>query len=106
MSFAVDLALLVNFIAARSDHLGFERQIAARQSNAVKLQLEVSLAPEVTGILGGFEMSDEVTATRKGLLTKLGDSAKVAKNGVPDIDGGRGKVRFIEGTLQKSTGGQ
>jgi hypothetical protein len=51
-------------------------------------------------------MADEIAAARKGLLTELGDSAQVAKNGVPDVDGGRGEIRLVEGTLQKSTGGQ
>src|SRR5579859_1878471 len=106
MTFAVDLALLVDFVAASRDDFGFERQVAGRNADAVELQLEVSLAPEVTGIFGVFEMSDEIAASRERLLTELGLSAEVAKNRVPDINGGRGKVGFIEGTLQKSTGGQ
>jgi hypothetical protein len=47
-------------------------------------------------------MSDQVTAARKGLLPELGYAAQVAKNGVADVDGGRGEIGFVEGTLQKS----
>jgi hypothetical protein len=106
MSFAVDLPLLIDFVAACGDDFGLERQVAARNADAIELQLEISLAPEVAWILGCFEMADEIATARKSLLTELGDSAQVAKNGIPDIDGGRGEVRFVEGTLQKSTSGQ
>ncbi len=106
MSFAVDLALFVDLIAASRDDLGLKRQIAARQSDAIELQLQVSLAPEVAGILGRFEMSDQITSPRKSLLTEFGLPTEVTQYRVPDIDRGRGKVGFIEGTLQKSTGGQ
>lgn len=83
MSFAVDLALLVDFVTAGGDDLGFQRQIAAGDADAVELQLEISLTPEVTGILGGFEVTDEVAATREGLLSELSDSAKVTRTGSP-----------------------
>src|SRR5450631_1410544 len=106
MSFAVDLPLLIDFVAARGDDFGLERQVAARNADAIELQLQISLAPEVAGILGCFEMADEIAAARKSLLTELGDSAQVTKNGVPDVDRGRGEIRLVEGTLQKSAGGQ
>ena len=106
MSFAVDLALLVDFVAAGGDDFGLERQVAAGKADAIELHLQISLAPEVAGILGGFEMADKIASAGKSLLTELGDSAQVAENGVADIDGGRGEIRFVEGALQKSTGGQ
>jgi hypothetical protein len=58
------------------------------------------------GILSGFEMPDQIAAAWKGLLAELGDSAKVAQDGIPDVDGSRGEIRFAHGALQKSTGGQ
>src|ERR1035438_5043249 len=106
MPLAINLSLFIDFVAAGCDDLGFQGQIAGRQPDAIELQLQISLAPEVARILGCFEMSDKITSARKGLPTKLGHSAKVAQNRIPDIDGGRGEIRFVEGTLQKSTGGQ
>src|SRR5690242_16825085 len=106
MSFALDLALFVDAVTTGRNDLGFQREIAAGQANAIELQLHRSLAPKVARILGCFEMSDEVASARKRLLTEFGLRAQVAKYGVPDVDRGRGEVGFIQGTLQKSTGGQ
>src|ERR1035441_5685223 len=69
MSFAVDLPLLIDFVAACGDDFGLERQVAARNADAIELQLEISLAPEVAWILGCFEMADEIATARKSLLT-------------------------------------
>ena len=106
MSFAVDLALFVDFVAAGRDDLGLKGQIAGGQADAIELQLQISLAPEVARILGGIEMSDKIASAGKSLLSKLGHSAQVAQHGIADIDCGRGEIGFVEGTLQKSTGGQ
>jgi hypothetical protein len=51
-------------------------------------------------------MADEIASAWKSLLTELGQATQVAEHGVSDVCRGRGKVGFIEGTLQKSTGGQ
>jgi hypothetical protein len=51
-------------------------------------------------------MSDKIAAARESLLTEYGLGAQMTQNGVPDGYRGRGKVGFVEGTLQKSTGGQ
>ena len=60
----------------------------------------------MAGIFRGFKMADEITAAGKSLLAEFGLSAEMAKHGVPDIDGGRGKVGFTQGALQESAGGQ
>ncbi len=91
MSFAVDLSLLVDFVTAGGDDLGFERQVAAGHADAVELQLQISLAPEVAGIFGGFEMANQIAAARESLLTEDGDAAKMAEHGISDVDGGRGR---------------
>ncbi len=106
MSLAVDPALLVDFVAAGRDDLGFEREIAAGHADTIELQLQISLAPEVAGIFRRFEMANQIASARESLLTELGLRAKVAEDGVPDVDGGRGEVGFIQSALQKSAGGQ
>ena len=60
----------------------------------------------MAGILCRFQMSDQITSPRESLLTEGCNSPQVTKYRIPDIHSGRGKVRFVEGTLQKSTGGQ
>ena len=85
---------------------GLQRKIAAGQADAIELQLQVALAPEVAGILGRLEMADQVASAGKGLLAELGDAAQMAEHGIADVGRGGGEVGFIEGTLQKSTGGQ
>jgi hypothetical protein len=106
MSFAVDLALFVDFVAAGRNDLGFKGQIPGGETDAIELQFQITLAPEVTRILRGIEMTDQVAAAGKSLLAKLGDTAQVAEHGIANVDGGRGQIGFIEGALQKSTGGQ
>ena len=51
-------------------------------------------------------MSDQIASAGKGLLAEFGHAAQVAEDGIADIGRGRGEIRFIEGTLQESTGGQ
>ena len=77
MTFAVDLSLLVDFIAFGGDHLGFEREIACGQPDAVELQLQISLAPEVAGIFRCLEMAHEIAAAGKCLLSELSDAAQM-----------------------------
>jgi hypothetical protein len=52
VSLTVDLAFLVDLVAAGGDDFGLKRQISARQADAIELQLQISLAEEVAGILG------------------------------------------------------
>src|SRR5579862_2843623 len=106
MALAVDFALLVDFVAASGNHLRFERKIPGGEPDAVELQLQISLAPEVAGIFGGLEMSDEIAAAREGLLSELGDAAQMAEHGVADVDRIGREVRFVQGTLQQRAGGQ
>src|ERR1035438_9309440 len=58
MSFAVDFALFIDFVAPGGDDLGLQRQIPGGQADAIELQLQVALAPEVAWILGRIQMSD------------------------------------------------
>jgi hypothetical protein len=51
-------------------------------------------------------MANEIAPARESLLTEFGLCAKMAENGISNIDGGRGEVRFIQSALQKSAGGQ
>jgi hypothetical protein len=51
-------------------------------------------------------MSYQVAAARKRLLAELGYAAQVAEHGVADIDRGAREIRFVEGALQQSAGGQ
>ena len=92
--------------AGRDGHRGARRPGAAGEADAIELEFQRALAPEMPGILGRFQMSDQIAAAWKSLLTKLGDSAKVAQDGIPDVDRSRGEIRFAHGALQKSTGGQ
>ena len=106
MTFAVYLPLLVDLVPFGGDHLGFEREIAGGQADAVELQLQISLAPEVAGILRSFQMAHEIAAAGKSLLSELGDAAQMAQHGIAHVHRVGGQVRFVEGALQKSSGGQ
>src|SRR5208337_3141123 len=104
--FAPDVAILIDLVAARRDHLGVQRHIALRHADAIELQLHVALAPEMSGVLGRFQMSDQVAAARESLLAEFGHRVEMTEDGISDGNGCRRKVRFIHGALQKSTGGQ
>src|ERR1700691_299078 len=88
VAFAADVAIFIDFIAARGDHFGVERHIALRQSDAVEDQLQVAFAPEMTGLLRGLEMSDKVGPAGKGLLSELGDRVQMAEHRIAN-GGGR-----------------
>jgi len=70
------------------------------------LQLQISLAPEVAGLFGGFEMTNKIASARKSLLAEFGDATEVTENGIADFRGFAGKVRLVESALQKSSGWQ
>ena len=106
VAFAFDVALFIDFVTAGADDLRVERQVAAGQADAIELQLQISLAEEVAGIFGRFEVADQIASTRKSLLAELSHAAQVAKHGIADIGCGRGEIGFIQGALQKSAGGQ
>jgi hypothetical protein len=105
MSFAVELSQFVYFLTAGGDHFRFERKIAAGYANAVELEFQISLAPEVAGIFGVLEVANQITSARECLLAEDGYAAKVAENGVSNVDRCRREIGLIERTLQKSAGG-
>ena len=96
MTLAINLPLFVDFVAPGCDDLGFQWKIAAGNPDAIKLQLQISLADEMTGILFRFDMADQIASTRESLVAKHGNAAKVAKNGISDIDSGGREVGFIQ----------
>ena len=51
-------------------------------------------------------MTDEIASAGKGLLAEFGDSAKMAENGVADVNGRCREIGLIHGALQEGTGGQ
>jgi hypothetical protein len=106
VAFAVDFALFVDFVAASANDFGVERQVAAGQTDAVELQFQVALTPEVAGIFCGFEVTDQIGAAGESLLAEFGYAAQVAEHGIADIGCTRGEVGFIESALQESAGGQ
>jgi hypothetical protein len=106
MAFAADVAFFIDFVAAGGDDFGFQGHIALRHADAIEYQLQIAFAPEMAGIFGGFEMPYKIAAAREGLLSELGYGVQMAEDGVADGDGGRRKVRFVHGALQKGTGGQ
>src|SRR5215469_7095662 len=105
MPFAIDGTSLVDLVSASGNDFRVERQIAAGHTDAIKLQFQISLAKEVTRILGGFEVSDEVASTRERLLAEFSNTAEMTENGISNINGGRGKIGFVQRALQKSAGG-
>src|SRR5690242_17262435 len=106
MAFAADVAFFVDLVAAVADHFCFHGHIAGGQSDAIELQLQVTLAEEMAGFLVGFKMSNQVGATREGLMTEFGHAAKMTENRVPYRSSRRIEVRFINGALQNRAGGQ
>src|ERR1051326_4236249 len=105
VALAIDLALFIDFVAASGDDLGLERKVSAGDADAIKRDLQVSLAPEVAGIFGGFQVTDEIASAGKGLLAEFSDSAKMAENGIADVNGGCGEIGLIHSALQEGTGG-
>src|SRR5438309_6141481 len=68
MTLAVNLAFLIHLVAAGGNNFCLERQISRGQADAVELNLEISLAPEMAGILGRIQMADQIAAPGEGLL--------------------------------------
>ena len=63
----------------RVDDFGRERQnLRAGQNHAVKLQLQPSLAHEVAGSFGVFQMAAQLRAARKHRMAKGSDRAEMA----------------------------
>src|SRR5208282_2421808 len=87
MTFAPDVAFFIDFIAARGDHLGVERHVAVRQSDAIEHQLHVALAPEMSGVLGRLQMADEIASAWKRLLAEFRYRVQMTKHGISDRDG-------------------
>ena len=106
MPFASDVAILIDLVAAGRDHFRVERHVAVRQSDAIEHQLDVPFAPEMAGVFGRFEVSNQIASTRKRLLAEFGHRVQMTEYGVSDRDGRGREVRFIHGALQKGTGGQ
>src|SRR5262252_3269720 len=105
MPLAADVAFTIHFEAPRSNHLGVERQISTRQSNAIKLDFHEPFTDEMPRLLVGLEMSDEIGSARKRLLTELSESAKMTEDRVADRGRGRRKIGFVQSALQECAGG-
>ena len=81
MSFAVDLSLLVDFVAAGRDDFRLQRQVATGNTDTIELQFQISLVLEVAGIFGVFEMANQIASVRER------------------------EVKLIQRALQQSAGG-
>src|ERR1700690_287432 len=69
MAFAIDVAILVDLVAARADDFGIEGHVAVRQADAVELNLHVPFAPEMTGFLSRLEMANEIASAGECLAS-------------------------------------
>jgi hypothetical protein len=105
MAFAVNLSFGIDFHVRSGRDLGRERQnLRARQDHAVKLELKPSLAHEVAGTFGVFEMATQFGAPRKHGMPEGTQRAEMAKNGIADLRGFRGKIGLTDGALQERSG--
>src|SRR4030081_1719502 len=103
MTLAANVALLINLISPGRDNLSLKGQVAVRHADAVELQLQVPLTPKMTGAFRRFQLPAGVAAAREGRLARLGHRMHMAKPGIANRDGSRGKVRFVHGALQKGS---
>src|ERR1035441_8036832 len=106
MAFAADVAIFIDVVATSRDNFGVKGHVSVGESDGIEGELHVAFAPEVAGIFGGLEVADEIASAREGLLSKFSHGVKVTEDGISNGYGGGGEVWFVEGALQKGTGGQ
>src|SRR5262249_26347637 len=96
MAVADDLAFAVYVKAGHGNDLGSQRYIGGRQTDAVKGELEVAFAHEVTWFLVGLEMPNHICATGENRLAELLHVARIAEKWIPHVDRGRRELGFIQ----------
>jgi hypothetical protein len=65
MAIAVNIAFLIDLHTGSCNYLCGDRQYFTRQNDAIKLELQPSLAHKVAGIFVTFKMSTKHCSTRK-----------------------------------------
>src|SRR4029077_15686659 len=88
------------------DHFGIQRHIAVRHADTIEHQLHVALTPEMSWVLGRFQIPDKVDAARKRLLAEFRYRMQMTEYGVANRNAGGREVWFIQCALQKGTSGQ
>jgi hypothetical protein len=104
MAVAHDIALTVDLKPMRQDDLAWDGHICVGQTDAVKLNLNVSLSEKVAGLLGCFKMTLQVAATREDGPSELLKATEITQDRIADLRGRRGEIRFVERTVKKGSG--
>src|SRR5215469_3359983 len=102
---ADDAALVVNMLALRRHDSRRQVAVGIRQSDAVKHNLEVTLADEVSWLLLRFDVPGQIGAARKCHAAELCKLTEVAEHRIAHLRGFWGKVRIIRGAVQQSSSG-
>jgi len=102
MAFAANLSLRICFHVRRGNNFGLKRQnLRSGQNHPVKNQLQPSLANEVAGTLGVFEVASQFRAAWKHGMPEGAQRSEMAKNGISNLCGFGRKVGLTDGALQE-----
>src|SRR5579864_1735667 len=105
MAFSDDVALLVDLVSFGGDDFARHGNVAVRESDAVELNLQITLAHKMSGLLVGFQMAAEIAAARKYGLAKLAQGGEVANHRIANVCRRRREIRFIERAAQQRARG-
>jgi hypothetical protein len=95
MAAAHDVALTVHPISVRHDDFAGDRYICIREADPVKLNLQISFADKMAGLLSRFEVALQVATSGEDRSPKLLKTAEVAQNRVTDLRRSGGEIRFV-----------
>src|SRR5260370_34960901 len=95
---ANDLPLAVHVEMSHGYYLGSQWNVGRRQTDSVKCQLQIALANEVAGLLGAFQVSDQIGAAWEDRLAKLLHVGRLNKKRTPPAAGGGRKLGFVHRT--------
>jgi len=98
-----DFPLAIHAITADRDNFARDRQRRVWQRDAVKFQLQPTLAPEVAWLLGLSQMARKIGTSREQSAAELLDATRVADHRITRLGRGRGKTWLIQRTLEKTS---
>jgi hypothetical protein len=83
MAAAHDVALTVHPISVRHDDFAGDRYICIGEADPVKLNLQISLADKMAGLLNRFEVALQVATSGEDRSPKLLKTLRLHKTGSP-----------------------
>ena len=85
MAIALDVALLVDMVAARGDYFHVQRKLCIGKRDAIENDFQITFADKVPRLLFRFKVSAHVRSARKDIVTKHLHRGEVAEHRIAHL---------------------